>query len=145
MAQPPISWNKLRAEIERDEGRRASAYRDSLGYLTIGIGRLIDGRAGGGLSDEEIDHLFANDIARVYGKINYRLWFKAANTDARQRAFINMYFQLGERIEGFKRSLEAAERQDWAECGRRMRQSLWYRQTPERAERVIRMLETGEG
>jgi lysozyme len=40
-------------QLTREEGKRRSAYQDHLGYWTIGVGRLIDARKGGGLSDEE--------------------------------------------------------------------------------------------
>jgi lysozyme len=52
----------LRRMLEDEEGRVPHAYPDSLGYWTIGVGRLIDRRKGGGLSDDEIDYLLANDI-----------------------------------------------------------------------------------
>ena len=50
----------LRALLEGHEGRRALPYRDSLGKLTIGVGRNLSDR---GLSEGEIDLLLANDIA----------------------------------------------------------------------------------
>ena len=43
--------------LRRDEGRVRHAYQDHLGYWTIGVGRLIDQRKGGGLSEDEIDYL----------------------------------------------------------------------------------------
>jgi hypothetical protein len=42
----------LRALITRREGRRRFAYRDSLGILSIGVGRNLQDR---GLADDEID------------------------------------------------------------------------------------------
>jgi lysozyme len=54
----------LIAELRRDEGVDRSAYQDHLGFWTIGVGRLIDRRKGGGLSDEEIDYLLQNDVKR---------------------------------------------------------------------------------
>lgn len=39
---------KLTAQLRRDEGEKLYAYQDTLGYWTIGIGRLIDRRRGGG-------------------------------------------------------------------------------------------------
>ena len=38
------------------------AYKDSRGYLTIGVGHLIDEELGGGLSEDEIDYLLANNL-----------------------------------------------------------------------------------
>ena len=45
--------------LEAREGRVAHAYIDSEGYTTIGVGRLIDKRKGGRLTDREIDYLLA--------------------------------------------------------------------------------------
>lgn len=55
------------ALIEKWEGRRATAYRDTAGLWTIGIGHLIKPTEShllsATLSDAEIDALFAKDIA----------------------------------------------------------------------------------
>jgi lysozyme len=56
----------LKQQLIREEGAESCAYQDSLGYWTIGVGRLIDSRKGGGLSNEEIDMLLENDIKRNY-------------------------------------------------------------------------------
>ena len=45
--------------IEDHEGRRSHIYTDTVGKLTIGVGRNLTDR---GLSDDEIDYLLANDI-----------------------------------------------------------------------------------
>ena len=42
----------LPAKLRREEGSRPHAYQDHLGFWTIGVGRLIDVRKGGGLSPE---------------------------------------------------------------------------------------------
>ena len=49
--------DKLIEMIKHHEGVVPHAYKDSRGYLTIGVGRLIDEELGGGLSDDEIDYL----------------------------------------------------------------------------------------
>ena len=56
----------LKSQLLREEGAESCAYQDSLGFWTIGVGRLIDSRKGGGLSNEEIDFLLENDIKRNY-------------------------------------------------------------------------------
>jgi lysozyme len=40
-------------QLRRDEGEVLHAYQDKYGYWTIGVGRLIDARKGGGISVEE--------------------------------------------------------------------------------------------
>ena len=51
--------------IRKHEGFRASAYRDTRGYLTIGYGRLIDARRGGGITRQEAEFLLAGDTKRA--------------------------------------------------------------------------------
>ena len=40
----------LTDQLRRDEGCVLHAYPDHLGFLTLGIGRLIDRRKGGGIT-----------------------------------------------------------------------------------------------
>ncbi|MFC4727357.1 glycoside hydrolase family protein [Coralloluteibacterium thermophilus] len=135
----------LIAELRRDEGVVPHAYQDHLGYWTIGVGRLIDKRKGGRLTDAEINLLLANDIAACRSDLaDLPAWRAVQDDPVRARALINMRFQLGGAgLRGFTNSLAMIERRDWAAAGANLRNSLWYRQTPTRAERVIRMIETG--
>lgn len=135
---------RLVAELERDEGRVLHAYQDHLGYWTIGIGRLIDKRKGGGISNAEADHLKMNDVAKVRGQLDQKLpWWRGLDP-VRQRALQNMCFQLGiSGLLGFRATLAALEARDYARAAANMRRSLWARQTPARAERVIQMIERG--
>lgn len=138
----------MRGELEHDEGRRKAAYADSLGYLTIGVGRLIDARRGGGLSDDEIDYLLDNDIRRKAAALATK-WpaFLAllATEPVRARGILNMAFQLGvDGFLGFRNSIAYLERRQWQQAAANLRLSKWAQQTPERARRVIAMIETGQ-
>ena len=59
--------------LRGDEGEVLTAYPDHLGYLTIGVGRLIDKRKGGGITPEESAYLLANDIMRKSMDLDSRL------------------------------------------------------------------------
>lgn len=135
----------LATQLEREEGRRRSAYTDSLGFLTVGVGRLIDARKGGGLSDAEIDFLLANDIRAKTREVAAALpWFDRLN-DARQAALVGMAFQLGTAgLLGFKQSLAAIRDEHYALAETLLLQSAWAKQTPERAHRMARQVATGE-
>lgn len=135
---------KLIGELRRDEGCVLSAYRDSLGYLTIGVGRLVDKMRGGGISDEEADMLLANDIAKVRRQLDENLpWWRDLDA-VRQRAIQNMAFQLGiAGLVGFKNSLALIRSGDWASAATNLQASKWAQQTPARAGRVIEMIRTG--
>lgn len=134
------------ADLKADEGIVLHAYRDSLGYLTIGCGRLIDERKGGGISLEENDYLLMNDInGRVAILLEQYPWF--ADLDPiRQSAFVNLAFNLGvDGLAKFKNTLAAAARGDWDGVARGLRRSLWFRQVqPSRSGRILRMMRTGQ-
>ncbi len=141
-----MNLDLLRAELIRDEGVVPHAYNDSLGYLTIGVGRLIDKRKGGGLSDEEIAFLLDNDISRKTVDLDTHLpWWRDLD-DVRQRALLNLCFQLGiSGLLGFTKTLSALQRGDYKAAADGLRASKLYQQTPARTERRARMIETGEG
>lgn len=136
---------KLTKQLRRDEGEKLFAYKDSLGYLTIGVGRLIDKRKGGGISPEESAYLLSNDIDKKDIDLRSRLpWFHSLN-EARQGALLNMAFQLGvDGLMGFHQTLAAMRDEHYADAANHMLQSLWAKQTPERAKRIARQIETGE-
>lgn len=135
----------LKQQLIRDEGSVSHAYKDSLGYWTIGVGRLIDSRKGGGLSPDEIDFLLENDIKAKTREVLLALpWMEKLN-DARQAVLIGMAFQMG--IGGllkFKRMLGSIEDGRYVEAAEEMVKSRWAMQTPKRAYRMAQQMETGE-
>lgn len=135
---------QLMDELERDEKFVEYAYPDSLGYLTVGIGRMIDKRRGGRISKAEALYLLGNDVQVVYAELNNALpWFQKLS-DARQRALCNMAFQMGTpAVLGFKNTLEFMRLGNFKEAAGNARKSKWYSQTPERAERVIALILEG--
>jgi GH24 family phage-related lysozyme (muramidase) len=69
---------RLLAHLAVDEGCVLHAYPDSLGYLTIGYGRLIDRRRGGGITNAEALMLLENDVDRHWHELVHRFpWVEA--------------------------------------------------------------------
>lgn len=135
---------KLAEMLEREEDRVPYAYPDSEGYLTIGVGRLIDKRKGGGLSDDEIDYLLANDIRRKTAEVLKALPWVLNLSEERQAVVIGMAFQMGtDGLLGFKNTLSKMQTGDYTGAGKGMLDSKWARQTPKRAERMAKQMETG--
>ena len=135
----------LKSQLLREEGAESCAYQDSLGYWTIGVGRLIDARKGGGLSTEEIDFLLENDIKTKTREVLLALPWMPRLSEPRQAVLIGMAFQMG--IGGllkFKRALGSIEDGQYAEAAVEMLESKWGNQTPERAYRMAKQMETGE-
>ena len=142
MSKPP---QVLRDQLIRDEGEVAHAYQDSLGFWTIGVGRLIDKRKGGGLSRAEIAMLLDNDIKRVDVELSIALPWLPQLDDARRAVLLNMAFQMGPAgLLKFKRTLDLVRAGRWADAARAMLQSKWATQTPQRAKRLARQMDTGE-
>ena len=130
--------------LEDEEGRVAHAYTDSEGWLTIGVGRLIDKRKGGRLTDAEIDYLLANDIAEKTAELQRSLVWLDGLDQVRRDTLIAMAFQMGTAgLLGFRNTLEMVRTGDYKGAGRGMLQSRWAQQTPLRAERMARQMETG--
>lgn len=136
--------SELTAQLRRDEGVRSSAYQDHLGFWTIGVGRLIDERKGGGLRTNEIDYLLANDIEdRVRALTEALPWFVALD-EARQGVLLNMAFQLGTAgLLAFKHTLAAVKQGAYTDAALLMVQSKWAAQTPQRAARLADQMRTG--
>lgn len=135
---------QIRKQLKSDEGEVLHAYQDHLGYWTIGIGRLIDKRRGGGITKEEAAYLLENDITTRLAQLENKLpWFNKLN-EARQGALLNMSFQLGvPGLMNFKRTLALIEAGDYDAAADQMMLSLWARQTPNRAKRISEQIRTG--
>ena len=136
---------ELIRQLKADEGVKPCVYKDHLGYDTIGVGRLVDSRKpGAGLRPVEIDFLLQNDIDDRIEQLTKRLpWFNRLD-DARKGVLLNMAFQLGtDGLLGFKNTLSMVEAGQYANAAQGMLQSKWANQTPARAERMAKQMETG--
>lgn len=139
-----IDYQLMDQELTRDEGFVPYAYQDHLGFWTIGVGFLIDKRRGGKMPDPVRALWLSLLVQECVADIQHEPWFVACDTDARRRALVNMRYQLGgDGLRSFRRSLALIQEGAWKEAGEQLRKSLWYKQTPVRAERVIRMIENG--
>jgi len=140
-----VSWiAKATDQIKEDEGLVLHVYDDSLGYSTIGYGRLVDRRKNGGISEEEALYLLKNDVNARLNVLENAIDFFARLDDARKAVLLNMSFQLG--IAGllkFKSTLSYIESGDYENASANMLKSLWARQTPNRANRLAEQMRTG--
>lgn len=154
----------IEKQLSIDEGKELSIYFDTEGYPTIGIGHLIKrqkisielatklldselGRSTNGrITDSECSMLFGYDLAVVRRGIRYSSFYDAyVKLDpVRQSAIENMVFQLGANgVSGFKNMWAAIRHQEWSLAYGNGKDSKWYRQTRNRAERVLQTLRTG--
>jgi lysozyme len=137
--------DKLTEQLRRDEGEVLSAYQDHLGFWTIGIGRMIDKRKGGGITSEEAAYLLANDIEKVLNGIEAKLPWVSKLDDALKGVLCNMAFQMGlEGLLGFKNTLRMVMEGKYEHAAENMLLSKWAQQTPNRAKRLSKQMKTGE-
>ena len=136
-----MNFDKLRADLERDEGRRKRIYVDTVGKVSVGVGRNLTDR---GLRDDEIDLMLTNDIAEVVGELDHALpWWRDLD-EPRQRALANMVFNLGmPRLLGFPLMIAALRIGAWDEAAKQARNSRWYRQVGDRGERIATVIQYG--
>lgn len=124
-------------DLRRDEAYVRHAYQDSEGYLTIGIGRLIDERKGGGITEAEAEYLLANDIAGAEADLDRNVpWWREMSPE-RQRALLNMCFNMGwPTLARFRKTLAALESGDYEAAAEEAMDSKWARQVGARAGRI---------
>lgn len=116
-------------------------YRDTVGKLTIGIGRNLDDV---GISREEAYALLDNDIAAAMAPLMALPWFNALD-EVRRAVLIDMCFNMGWRVlSTFKVTLAAIEAGDYMRAVANMLQSKWAGQVGPRAVRLAKMMETGQ-
>jgi len=131
----------MKRELVRDEGLRLKPYRCTAGRLTIGVGRNLDDV---GITAEEADYLLENDLGRAMADLDRALPWWRGLSEARQRALVNMAFNVGlSRLLGFKAMLAALQRGDWNEAAAEALASRWADQVGARAVRIAEMMREG--
>jgi lysozyme len=131
----------LAADLVADEGFRAKAYRDTVGKLTIGIGRNLDDN---GISRAEADFLLANDIETAANGLAL-LYPWVSNLDSvRRRVLVNMAFNMGlGTLAQFVATLHSVQIGDYAKAADQMLASKWASQVGARAQRLAVLMRTG--
>lgn len=137
----------LALELTRDEGVRLEAYKDSLGFWTIGVGHLIHDNGSPRvlrITENEANAWLLMDIEHAIGlaRETFGEGFDYLS-DARQRALTNMAFNLGSKLAGFRKFLAAAREGNWVTASIEMMDSKWATQVGARAERLRDMVLNG--
>lgn len=129
-------------QLINDEGNRKFPYVDTVGKTSIGIGRNLTDI---GLSDDEIQYLFNNDLARAEAQARAAVGDAVFDSSsvARQAVLINMAFNLGGKLLQFRNMLQAINEKRYADAKQEMLRSKWAAQVGERATRLATMMEHG--
>ena len=124
----------LTQDLLRDENLKLKPYRDTVGKLTIGVGRNIDDN---GITEEEALFLLKNDIRRSESDLDRNAsWWRGLPDDA-QRGLVNMAFNIGwPRLAKFDRMLMALKFGRFNTAADEALDSQWAKQVKGRAERI---------
>ena len=147
-----MDLEKLREELEIDEGCKYEIYLDHLGYPTFGIGHLViehdaeyGWEVGTSIDTVRVHETFEQDIKTVLSDCN-RLYedFEDLPEEA-QRVIANMMFNMGytrlSKFSGMKRGVDA---RDWNDAADEMVDSRWYSQVTNRADRLVERMRSIE-
>jgi lysozyme len=136
----------LRTQLIAEEGRRNTAYLDTLGIPTIGVGHTgPEVHLGLVWPDDLVDRTLDLDIAAKTAQVEAALpWLPRLN-EPRQAVLLQMAFQLGTRgLLGFPNTLAAMHDGRWDQAADGMLASKWAQQTPNRVARLAKQMLTGE-
>tara|TARA_Y100000022_G_scaffold199177_1_gene211051 strand:+ start:726 stop:1166 length:441 start_codon:yes stop_codon:yes gene_type:complete len=141
--------NKLKEQLKIDEGVVYEIYNDHLGYPTFGIGHLVlEGEPEHGLSvgtpitEERVDECFERDVEYVLNDCRILHEDFDNYPEEVKQIIANMMFNMGRtRLTNFRKHNAALKEGDWKTAAVEGRDSRWYRQVTNRAERLMKRLE----
>ena len=144
-----IDIDQLREQLMIDEGVVYEIYNDHLGYATFGIGHLVlEGEPEHGLSvgtpvsEDRVNECFVKDLQSVVEdcKKLHDAW--DGYPEEVKQIIANMMFNMGlTRLSKFNRHNAALQCGDWKGAAVEGRDSRWYKQVTNRAERLMERLE----
>ena len=120
--------------IKRHEGFRSKVYKCTEGYDTIGYGFAIKDL----IIDEDVaDLILMKKLFILLERIHIAFaWFKEID-DKAKGVVVNMCYQIGLRgFSKFKKTIYYLETQQYEEAADEMLDSLWAKQTPNRANQL---------
>ena len=140
-----MDLEKLRKQLEIDEGVKYEIYLDHLGYPTFGIGHLvipsdIEYRedVGTRVSEERGRECFDKDVESVLRDCTllYKDFYELP--EEAQQIIANMMFNMGyTRLSKFKGMKKGVDARDWNKAADEMVDSRWYKQVTNRANRLV--------
>lgn len=137
-----MNKTKLAEQLKKHEGVKLKPYTDTVGKLTLGIGRNLEDK---GITEQEALFMLNNDVDYFYGKLSKRLPWLLNLDDVRQNVLVNMAFNLG--VGGlltFKNMLRLVSIGHYQEGAEEMLNSKWAEQVGYRANELAEQMRTGE-
>ena len=131
----------LIADIKRHEGYSKKVYKDTLGYDTIGIGFLVSSLE---LDEDVCDIILERRLRKNEQVLERKLTYYHGLPQNVKNILQNMYYQLGNRLFNFVKTLHFIETEHYKAASIEMLDSLWAKQTPNRAKELSKEMESCE-
>ena len=132
----------LIADIKRHEGYSKRVYKDTLGYDTIGIGFLVSSLE---LDEDVCDIILERRLRKNEMVLQRKLTFYNKSPQKVKNILQNMYYQLGSSLFKFVKTLHYIEYSKYRAASMEMLDSLWAKQTPNRAKELSEAMRKCEG
>ncbi len=130
--------SRLIDDIKRDEGFMPKSYICPAGKLTIGYGTNIED----GISEAEAELLLSFRLNQMISQLLEKKPIVLRLPQDKQEIIFNMMYNLGVAgILRFKMFWLALDNFDYIVAAVEMRDSLWYRQVTNRAEKLAKQME----
>ena len=123
----------LIADIKAHEGYSKKVYKDTLGYDTIGIGFLVSSLE---LDEDVCDIILERRLKKNEAILQRKLTFYAKSPIEVQNIIQNMFYQLHYKLLNFVKTLHYIENEKYRAASVEMLDSLWAKQTPNRAKEL---------
>jgi len=144
-----IDVDQLRETLIIDEGQVDEIYKDHLGYPTFGIGHLVlesdpefGQDVGTPVPEERTIECFEQDVQSVLTDCKKLHDGWDGYPQEVKQVIANMMFNMGlTRLSKFNKHNAALQCGDWSEAAVEGRDSRWYKQVTNRAERLMERLE----
>jgi GH24 family phage-related lysozyme (muramidase) len=131
-----MSFEELKDRIKKHEGYRVDVYKCSEGFDTGGYGHKIIPGEDIPTTEEGWNKLFEKDFQTACEGADRVLGDCDIDTTAKE-VVIEMVYQMGEGgVSKFKGMLSALKEGNYTDASDEMIDSLWYRQTPNRASEL---------
>jgi len=135
-----MDLDKLKAQLNGEEGHASKLYKDTEGHLTGGVGHNFDNP----LDEETIDFLLGHDINGAMRELDLHLPWWREETDNRQLVLADMAFNLGiNKLLEFKNMLIAIQSKDYEKAAEEMLDSEWAKEVHGRAEHLAEQMKEG--
>lgn len=123
-----------------------NVYKDTLGFNTVGYGHLVltGENFSSGITEAQADALLSKDISKtIADATSIYNQFKMTGDRRLQMVLTQMVFQMGKtKVLKFENTLKAMGAGNYKAAANGIRNSLWYKQTTNRAEKMARILES---